>query len=573
MLRNYSIRDELIPSRERRRAACQHPRWKLPRGGISLIEGQGPSRRVLYVHRLRPRPGGLAIRSQFGSIAITAVVALAMAACDGGSSSPPAPTVTLTSSETDIGEPIPPGHDVTLTWSSTHADSCTASDAWSGPLRPTGSQRVVLGVTSTYSISCSGRGGAATASVTVRVWYPPYVSITADRASVLPNTAVLLTWSAPDAKTCRGVAGLSGTLPTSGSQTSAPLTETTTFAIECSNPWGLAANSTVVTVAMPKFTVIELPMDSAIDLNDEGDVLGQVHTGDGQTSPPYVSAVVWIAGANLEVLGCKDLTSNCSRNYSPAAMNSNRRVVGELVRRDSLERSAFVWQAGDDRVFEYAYEPIILTDINDAGQMIGRYDIPMQHESAFVTSSDGTRVSLGDLGGYGSHASAINNAGHIAGNSRTGADGISHVFLWGDGTMKDLGTLDGASSYAAGINMADEIVGTALIDAPVYSRAFRYANSTFTDLGSFGGAFSAAAAINDAGQIVGGSTLAGEEPQAQRAFLYLNGTMYDLNDLIESLPDTLAFAGRINNRGQILAQGQCDLGDCRYYLLTPVSPP
>ena len=513
------------------------------------------------------------MRSQFWTVALAAVVASAMAACDGGSSPRPVPTATLTSSETDIGEPIPPGHDVTLTWSSTHATSCTASGGWSGSLGPSGIQVVRLGVTSTYSISCSGRGGVATASVTVRVWYPPHVSITADRTSVLPNTAVLLTWSAPDAKTCRGVGGLSGTLPTSGSQTSAPLTETTTFAIECSNPWGLAANSTVVTVAMPKFTVIELPMDSAIDLNDAGDVLGQVHTGDGQTSPPYVSAVVWIQGANREVLGCKDLTGNCDRSYFPAAMNSNPTVIGSFERSGSVERSPFVWQVGGDGLFEYAYEPISLTGINDAGQMIGRYDTPMQPESAFVTSSDGTRtrINLGDLGGYGSHASAINNAGRIAGDSPAGLDRISHVFLWVNGAMTDLGTLDGASSHAADINMADEIVGFA--ETPSGTRAFRYGDSTFTDLGSFGGAFSTAAAINDAGRIVGGSTLAGEEPQAQRAFLYVNDRMYDLNDCIEPLPDTLVFAGKINNRGQILAHGQCDPGDCRAYLLTPVTPP
>lgn len=514
------------------------------------------------------------MRSQFRSVAIAAFLALAMAACGGGSSPRPVPTVTLTSSETDIGEPIPPGHDVTLTWSSTHATSCTASGGWSGSLGPSGIQVVRVGVTSTYSISCSGGGGAASASVTVHVWYPPDVWITTDRTSVPPNGTVRVAWSSQSAKTCRGVSGLPAKLPTSGSHLSAPLTQTTTFAIECSNPWGRAADATVVTVL--KFTVTELPMDSAIDLNDAGLVLGQVRTPDGQTGASFVSAVVWIPGANREVLGCKDLTENCDRSYFPAAMNSNPTVIGSFVRSGSAERTAFVWQVGGDRPFEYAYEPISLTGINDAGQMIGRYDVPMQPESAFVTSSDGTRteIVLGDLGGYGSHASAINNAGHIAGDSPTGPARISHVFLWVNGAMTDLGTLDGAPSYATDINMADEIVGYA--ETGSGTRAFRHGDSIFTDLGSFGGAHSVAAAINDAGQIVGGSTLARDritEPWAERAFLYLGGTMYDLNDLMEPIPDTLVFAGKINNRGQILAYGKCDPGDCRSYLLTPVSPP
>ena len=205
----------------------------------------------------------------------------------------------------------------------------------------------------------------------------------------------------------------------------------------------------------------------------------------------------------------------------------------------------------------------------------------MQPESAFVTSSDGThtRISLGDLGGYGGDAvksSAINNAGRIAGDSPTRYNRISHVFLWVNGAMTDLGTLDGASSYAADINLADEIVGFA--ETPSGTRAFRYGDSTLTDLGSFGGAFSTkAAAINDAGQIVGGSTLAGEDPQAQRAFLYLGGTMYDLNDLVEPIPDTLRWfsPGKSTIAARSLLMGSVDPGRTLspYVLTSPVSPP
>ena len=171
-------------------------------------------------------------------------------------------------------------------------------------------------------------------------------------------------------------------------------------------------------------------------------------------------------------------------------------------------------------------------------------------------------------------ASAINAAGHIAGNFYAAADAKYHLFLYVDGAIKDLATLGDGDCSATGINSTDAIVGWE--DSLQGTRAFRYADSRFTDLGSLGGTSSRATAINDAGEIVGWSTLAGADPQAQRAFLYVNGRMFDLNDLVEPLPVPLSEAPKINNRGQIIANA-CPppgtSGACRAYLLTPVTPP
>jgi len=109
------------------------------------------------------------MRSQLRNVAITAVVVLAMAACDGGSS-PPAPTVTLMSSVSGVVEP---GTLVTMSWSTTHVTSCLASGAWSHPQGIDGSEGVAVLRTSTYTLSCSGPGGVATSSVTITVSGPP----------------------------------------------------------------------------------------------------------------------------------------------------------------------------------------------------------------------------------------------------------------------------------------------------------------------------------------------------------------------------------------------------------------
>jgi hypothetical protein len=85
------------------------------------------------------------------------------------------PTVSLTASSADafVGQPI------TLTWSSANAAACTASGPWSGPLPTSGSQSVTPTAAGlqTYSISCTGAGGTANASVTVTSTTPT-VSIT-----------------------------------------------------------------------------------------------------------------------------------------------------------------------------------------------------------------------------------------------------------------------------------------------------------------------------------------------------------------------------------------------------------
>jgi probable HAF family extracellular repeat protein len=234
---------------------------------------------------------------------------------------------------------------------------------------------------------------------------------------------------------------------------------------------------------------------------------------------------------------------------------------------------AFRWYVGDGVDYSVPiHSPENITDINDAGQIVGGVAGP-----GAELISGGAVVQLFGYNGSYSMASAINNAGHVTGYVvPPGADEIRHVFLYADGAVQDLGTMGGASSDAHDINLADEIVGAAVvsIDGELFGRAFLYAHSRFTDLGTLGGARSAAYGINDAGQIVGSSTTpAGEAAEKAHAFLYVDGRMHDLNDLIDPLPVTLVSASKINNRGQVLAYGCVPPSDedCRFYLLTPVS--
>ncbi|NBD74264.1 hypothetical protein GVX82_04480 [Patescibacteria group bacterium] len=77
----------------------------------------------------------------------------------------PAPTVTLSADPNSIEA----GGTSTLTWSSTDADTCTASDGWSGSTGAGGSEEVSPSATTTYTLTCTGPGGSADDSTTVNV--------------------------------------------------------------------------------------------------------------------------------------------------------------------------------------------------------------------------------------------------------------------------------------------------------------------------------------------------------------------------------------------------------------------
>src|SRR5262249_14738116 len=100
--------------------------------------------------------------------------------------------------------------------------------------------------------------------------------------------------------------------------------------------------------------------------------------------------------------------------------------------------------------------------------------------------------------------------------------------------------------------------------------AYMATQAGMIDLGTWGGSSSLAHGINDRDQVVGGAL---DENEHLRAFLYSDGVMQDLNDLIASDARVrLLRANDINNRGQIAAFGvDLNTGEKHGYLLTPQS--
>jgi len=242
-------------------------------------------------------------------------------------------------------------------------------------------------------------------------------------------------------------------------------------------------------------------------------------------------------------------------------------------------------------------------DVNNAGQVVGASNVRDEPFSshAFLYEGNGPIKGLGTLGGNGSQANSINEAGVIVGWAETtqggqimrlrpgqpmetlgpagfgdGATGINEAGMIvgtletaaGDirgfvistnGQTHDLGTFGGAHTFAKGINNSGVIVGWSR-NAEDRSRAFRHAglgplNPATDDIGTLGGRTAQATAINDRGRIVGRSTTANG---SFRAFLWEQGKgMTDLG----TIGGGNIWAFGINNHDTVVGWGTLDPED------------
>jgi probable HAF family extracellular repeat protein len=155
--------------------------------------------------------------------------------------------------------------------------------------------------------------------------------------------------------------------------------------------------------------------------------------------------------------------------------------------------------------------------------------------------------------------------------------------------LTDLGTLPnasggasagGPSSGATAFNNVGDIVGYSDTQYPAYNTAFKqafhaflYSNGVMTDLGAIAGQnyYSSAYSVNDSQEIVGFTQTVSSANGSvlSRAFLYTNGTMYNLTFYLVGGPTVLlSEAMAIDCQGNIAAVGVPAAGGSEHsYLL------
>jgi probable HAF family extracellular repeat protein len=319
---------------------------------------------------------------------------------------------------------------------------------------------------------------------------------------------------------------------------------------------GLLFTFFIALQASPSYSVSDLGTlggSSAIGfkINDSGTVIGWAETVYG-----YPQAIQSANGGPLQPLASLSASDSYALGINSAGVIAGTAYVNG-------QPHGVIWNGviGNGPGITDLGAGIYATGINDPGVVIGG------NGHAFVLAN-GVYQDLGVLpGGDWSSATGINQSGMVVGDSSV-ASGNFRGFVWNPQSgMLELGTFGGLNSHATGINKSGEVIGHASLSSG-YEHAFSALGAVMTDLGTLGGS-SCAYGINDSGAIVGYSWPTNGDNA--HAFLYLDGTMIDLNALIPSSSGwQLLEAYGINSTGQIVGEGLWN-GQSHAFLLDPAS--
>ena len=324
-------------------------------------------------------------------------------------------------------------------------------------------------------------------------------------------------------------------------------------------------------------------------INDRGMVVGGSENGviDPLNGIPAVRAVVWKHGQiiDLGTLGGYESSAQAINNRGQVAGIALNTILDPFEARlgppnlfccGVTQMHAFLWQHGPIQDLGTLGGPDSAgMFLNERGQVAGvSYTSSTPNPGTGIPTQDpflwenGKMLDLGTLGGTAGWPFSLNQRGQVVGQSNLSGDMANHPFLWDKKNgMIDLGTLGGTNGRAIWLNDAGEVVGVSNLPGDTGRHAFLWKNGVMTDLGTLGQA-SVPWSINSGGQIVGVSLI---NSTTRAGFLWENGgPMVDLNSLV--IPGsglTALNAASINERGEIVGQGQLANGDVHAYLLIP----
>ncbi len=218
--------------------------------------------------------------------------------------------------------------------------------------------------------------------------------------------------------------------------------------------------------------------------------------------------------------------------------------------------------------------------INGKGEIVGFWGDIVKGPSplAFVWR-DGEMINIHpDFGTVKSDANGINASGLVTGWMGSSVATDAHAFIWDNGRVTEVPPIPGGvTSKGNRINTRRQLAisGKFNDDHPrgFISGGFLWDKGRWTDLGMLPGYDSMALkGLNDAGDIVGWSRAIESSNEPDVGFVWRDGVMKNLNNLIAPAAELeISRAEGINESGQITGQATSPDGLVAF-VLTPIEP-
>ena len=332
-------------------------------------------------------------------------------------------------------------------------------------------------------------------------------------------------------------------------------------------------------------TILQYPIDcgigtvitSGLSLNESGAVVGRYQC----PLSKYSQGFLWTVEGGFVGL---DPPPGVIQ-VIPTDINDQGVICGTMIDAD-IGKRGFVYDHGVWTVLPPVVDMLgtwsSAAAISNGGVVVGQRSITenLNPQNAYIWSADEGFTDLGVMNGPNSAATAISETGIVAGWTGNAWYTNGLGFLRDGGIITELGTIPGGLTSTPWALTDDEtVVGSGLIPVDGYpsgvSRAFLWKAGGFVLLGTLPDHTRSAAGDirNSPRQVVGSSWTVDGNPNIAHGFIWQNGVMTNLNELIApDLELLIQSAGSIANNGQIVAKGHGADDHLVAFLLTPIQP-